>query len=67
MEKAQIPILRLGYCPFSHRPMVEIPDHLRPLGKPSRQSSNPFLLVQSANPAATLYFYLTAGEQEALL
>jgi hypothetical protein len=47
--------------------MVEIPDHLRPLGKPSRQSSNPFLLVQSANPAATLYFYLTAGEQEALL
>jgi S-formylglutathione hydrolase FrmB len=33
----------------------------------SRQSSDPFLLVQSADLAVTPYIYLTAGEQEPLL
>jgi S-formylglutathione hydrolase FrmB len=38
-----------------------------PSGSKSRQSRDPFLLVQSANPAVTPYIYLTAGEQEPLL
>jgi len=36
-------------------------------GSESRRSHDPFILVQSANPAGTPYIYLTAGEQEALL
>ena len=38
-----------------------------PDGSQSRQSRDPFRLVQSANPAVTPYIYLTAGEQEPLL
>jgi S-formylglutathione hydrolase len=38
-----------------------------PDGSKSRQSRDPFLLVQSANPAITPYIYLTAGEEEPLL
>ena len=38
-----------------------------PDGSKSRQSRDPFLLVQSANPAVTPYIYLTAGELEPLL
>jgi putative tributyrin esterase len=36
-------------------------------GSESRRSRDPFILVQSVNPAATPYLYLTAGEQEPLL
>jgi putative tributyrin esterase len=36
-------------------------------GSESRRSRDPFVVVQSANPAATPFIYLTAGEQEALL
>jgi enterochelin esterase-like enzyme len=32
-----------------------------------RQARYPFVQVQSANPGATPYIYLTAGQQEALL
>jgi S-formylglutathione hydrolase len=38
-----------------------------PWGSKTRQISDPFVLVQSADPAKTPYLYLTAGEQEALL
>ncbi len=38
-----------------------------PAGSQSRLTSDPFHLVQSANPAATPYIFLTAGEQEPLL
>jgi S-formylglutathione hydrolase FrmB len=38
-----------------------------PTGSQSRQASDPFVLVQSANPAVTPYLYLTAGTQEPLL
>jgi S-formylglutathione hydrolase FrmB len=38
-----------------------------PAGSESRKASDPFLLVQSANPAATPYIYMTAGEHEPLL
>ena len=38
-----------------------------PSGSQSRQSSDPFVFVQSADPAATPYLYLTAGAQEPLL
>lgn len=36
-------------------------------GSSTRQQSDPFLLIQSTNPAQTPYLYLTAGEQEPLL
>lgn len=38
-----------------------------PMGSSSRQSMDPFLLIQSADPAATPYIYLGAGEREPLL
>jgi putative tributyrin esterase len=38
-----------------------------PAGSPSRQASDPFVLIQSANPAATPYIFIAAGEQEPLL
>ncbi len=38
-----------------------------PAGSKDRATRNPFELVQSANPAATPYLYITAGEPEALL
>jgi S-formylglutathione hydrolase FrmB len=38
-----------------------------PVGSKTRTMSDPFLLVQSANPAATPYIYLAAGEHEPLL
>jgi S-formylglutathione hydrolase FrmB len=38
-----------------------------PVGSKERAARNPFELVQSANPSATPYLYVTAGEQEALL
>jgi putative tributyrin esterase len=38
-----------------------------PWGSKTRAAADPFLLVQSANPAATPYLYVTAGEQEPLL
>jgi putative tributyrin esterase len=38
-----------------------------PPGSQSRQASDPFVLVQSANAAATPYIFITAGEQEPLL
>jgi len=38
-----------------------------PWNSQARRDDDPFLLVQSANPAATPYIYLTAGEQEILL
>jgi S-formylglutathione hydrolase FrmB len=37
------------------------------VGSSSRKASDPFVLVQTADPAATPYLYITAGEQEALL
>ncbi len=37
-----------------------------PWGSKSRDSSDPFLLVETADPAATPYLYLSAGEQEGL-
>jgi S-formylglutathione hydrolase FrmB len=37
-----------------------------PWGSQARRDDDPFLLVQSATPAATPYIYLTAGEQEIL-
>jgi putative tributyrin esterase len=37
-----------------------------PAGSPTRMASDPFLLVHSADPGATPYLYLTAGEQEPL-
>jgi S-formylglutathione hydrolase len=36
-------------------------------GSESRRKSDPFVLVESADPAKTPYLYLTAGEQEVLL
>jgi S-formylglutathione hydrolase len=38
-----------------------------PVGSKTRMMSDPFRLVQSANPAVTPYIYLTAGEEEPLL
>jgi S-formylglutathione hydrolase FrmB len=38
-----------------------------PVGSKTRTMSDPFLLMQSANPAVTPYIYLTAGEHEPLL
>jgi putative tributyrin esterase len=38
-----------------------------PMNSKSRRDADPFILVQSANPAATPYIYITAGEQEGLL
>jgi len=38
-----------------------------PSGSETRESRDPFHLVQSADPAVTPYIYLTAGEQEPLL
>ena len=38
-----------------------------PSGSKLRQSSDPFFLVGSVNPAVTPYLYVTAGQQEALL
>ncbi|MGA9671383.1 MAG: alpha/beta hydrolase family protein, partial [Terracidiphilus sp.] len=38
-----------------------------PDGSDSRKARDPFVLVQSAEPAQTPYLYLTAGEQEPLL
>jgi putative tributyrin esterase len=38
-----------------------------PMGSDTRQSRDPFALVQSADPAVTPYIYQTAGEQEPLL
>jgi len=38
-----------------------------PMGSNSRQSMDPFVLVQSADPAVTPYIYLGAGEREPLL
>ena len=37
-----------------------------PAGSKERQARDPFVQVNSADPAATPYLYLTAGEQEAL-
>jgi S-formylglutathione hydrolase len=37
------------------------------MGSASRQSMDPIVLVQSADPALTPYIYLGAGEQEPLL
>jgi S-formylglutathione hydrolase len=42
-------------------------DIFGPVGSSTRQAADPFLLVQSASPAATPYLYLTAGDQEPLL
>jgi len=36
-------------------------------GSETRRAEDPFVLVGSADPAKTPYFYVTAGEQEALL
>jgi len=38
-----------------------------PMGSKSRQAADPFILVRSADPSATPYLYVTAGENEALL
>ncbi len=38
-----------------------------PWGSQTRNASDPFLLVRSADPAATAYLYITAGEREALM
>jgi putative tributyrin esterase len=38
-----------------------------PMGSKERQERNPFALVKSADPRATPYLYLSAGEQEPLL
>jgi len=38
-----------------------------PYGSNTRKQSDPFVLVQSADPAATPFLYLTAGDQEPLL
>jgi putative tributyrin esterase len=38
-----------------------------PRGSKTRDSSDPFLLVRSANPEAAPYLYLSAGEQESLV
>jgi S-formylglutathione hydrolase len=38
-----------------------------PWGSAEREARDPFVLLQSADPRAVPYFYLTAGEQEPLL
>jgi S-formylglutathione hydrolase FrmB len=38
-----------------------------PYGSKSRQSRDPLVLVESADPAAAPYFYLTSGDRDALL
>jgi len=38
-----------------------------PYGSKSRQSRDPLILVQSANPAVTPYLYLTSGDKDSLL
>jgi putative tributyrin esterase len=38
-----------------------------PAGSATRHAADPFLLARSANPSATPYIYITAGEQEPLL
>jgi S-formylglutathione hydrolase FrmB len=38
-----------------------------PAGSPTRLASDPFHLVQSANPDVTPYIFISAGEQEPLL
>lgn len=38
-----------------------------PVGSEERRMRNPFELVRTANPPATPYIYMTAGEQEPLL
>lgn len=38
-----------------------------PAGSPTRQASDPFVLVRAADPEKAPYFFLTCGEQEGLL
>jgi putative tributyrin esterase len=38
-----------------------------PIGSPTERAADPFLFYQSASPSQAPYFYLAAGEQEALL
>jgi acetyl esterase/lipase len=38
-----------------------------PSGSRTRRDNDPFLLVRTANPESTPYFFLTCGEQEGLL
>jgi len=38
-----------------------------PIGSPGRQALDPFVRVQSANPQAAPYIYMTSGQQEPLL
>jgi putative tributyrin esterase len=56
--------------PFSMRRVGQW-QHFRalfgPIGSPAERAGDPFLFVQSADPSRLPYFYLGAGEQEALL
>ncbi|MFZ0301924.1 MAG: alpha/beta fold hydrolase [Terracidiphilus sp.] len=64
------PSVDVPFRPFNIRRMGQWLKFRRifgPVGSRGRAARNPFELVQSANPSATPYLYITAGEQEALL
>jgi putative tributyrin esterase len=56
--------------PFSWKRIGQYRRHEKIFGKwgtATRRKNDPYLLVQSADPSQTPYFYLTCGDQEGLL
>jgi len=62
-----IDVLHRRFSPKRYGEWWRIRTIFGPSGSNSRLSRDPFMLVQSANPAATPYVYLTAGDREPLL
>ena len=62
-----IDILHRKFSPKRFGEWWRIRNLFGPTGSPSRSASDPFVLVQSANPTATPYIFMTSGEQEPLL
>ncbi|MGA3045795.1 MAG: alpha/beta hydrolase family protein [Terracidiphilus sp.] len=62
-----IDILHRGLSPKRLGEWWRIRTIFGPSNSETRRTSDPFLLVQSANPVQTPYLFMTAGEQEPLL
>lgn len=64
------PALDVPTRPFSIKRIAQWRFHsaiFGPEGSETRKENDPFLLVQSADPAAAPYFFLTCGDREGLL
>ncbi|HUD73862.1 MAG TPA: alpha/beta hydrolase-fold protein, partial [Terracidiphilus sp.] len=59
-----IDVLHRRFSPKRYGEWWRIRTIFGPSGSNSRLSRDPFMLVQSANPAATPYVYLTAGDRD---